>query len=643
MTTYRGRGSQERQLAETYRADPGDGIDMTIEWAQDRLSEGRMLFSEFHQQCDLADRYYDVKFTLRIDEDIDPIPLPTLRTSTNLAMAQLIAGDQDIGYPPRHRSTQEIAERVETFLEHNRRALDTRYPTDEQMLIQALLYGVGFKKLEVNIEAVRNLPSFDPEKDTPASRKAHTEAVDAEFERTRTVYPFHAAWIDPREMMWDFASYEPKWMIWTHKIEASWVQGHFPDWYQDDSQPTTAYVELTEIWTKNQVAYYADERWVMPPMFHPYGMIPILMYQPVLTRETRDRLPHKRYQGVGYGIYHIIDAQSGLGSLHHDITQKASSSPIDIHAQSIIGQEIQNKYSTRPNARNVVPPGVEITRGPLSEPPHSLEQGKSILDRALEDSLFSPVSSTSAGRGATSGLQVNVLQNIATLHLTAMKNAWERGMVKENELVLRMVEKVLKRTIGVFGTLTRDRQTATIGPDDIKGHYTTVVTVNADTPDEKQRKETKARDGWVAGWLDHETSLREAGKPQPREIAKKVVVEGILKSEPVQMRLVQAYLQRIEALLAAPEQIPGDSDVLEDQLASIITDANAGDGPPGAPQGQAYNAGRFGAGNSDGGANGFAGGEMPATSNVAAPGTAEGDDLARRQAAQQARGGRLPA
>ena len=632
-----GRGSQERQLAMTYRADADKGIDLTIEWVQDRLSEGRILFGEFYQQCDWADRYYDVKFTLNLDEDIDPIPLPTLRTSINLAMAQISAGSVDIAYPPRSRSTQEVAERVEVFLENNRKMLDTYFPTDEQLVIQALLYGIGFKKIEVNIEALRNLPSYDPEIDTPADRRAYADAVQEEFDRTRTIYPFHAGWVDPREMMWDFASHEPKWVMWTHKVEASWVQGHFPDWYRDDSQPTTAYVELTEVWTKNQVAFYADDRWVMEPMRHPYGMIPFVMYHPVLNRETRYRMPHYRYQGVGYGIYHIIEAQSELGSLHKDITAKASTAPIDIYAHAITGEDVQNKYSTRPNARNVIPPGVEkIERGPVAEPPHSLEQGKMTLDRALEDSLFSPVSSTAAGRSATSGLQVNVLQNIATLHLTAMKSALQRGMVRENELVLRIVENVLRRTISVFGTTARDRQMATITPDDIKGHYTTVVEINADTPDEKQRKVTQAREGWMSGFIDKETALRLAGYPNPREIVKKRFVEDIMMSEPILAQFIQAYGQRFALLMQSPEQIPEEAETLEEQLAELITGQNA-------PEGGGLNAGTFSPGNVAGGANGYAGGELPSTSRLPAPGTQEGDDLARRQAERDARGGRLPA
>ena len=629
----------ERQLVNTYRSAVSDGFEISEDWVRNRLSEGRGLFSQFYTNCDNADNYYDATFPMDLPENAQHVRLPTLRASINSAMSQLASGHIDIGVPPRTLKSEGEAERVERFLENTHAGLESRYPTDEMTLIMMLLYGVAWKKLRVNVDAEQRLPSFDVENDSPAARRAYTDAVHEELERSMKAFPFMAEWIDPREMMWDYASGDPRWVIWTHRVDATWVLGNFPEWYPSPNYVGNQYIEMSEVWTPNQVAYYADDRWVMRPRNHPLGMIPFVKYHPTLNRPTRIRRPDDMYRGVGYSVYELLEAQSRLLNQHLDINYKASWPPLEIKGVGPQAERIQESYDTAPDARNIVPPYIEVVRGEAAEVPYSLQQAKDMIDGAIQGVLFSNVTAGTMGPHASSGHLVSVLQGIASLNLTPTKNAFERGKIKENEIVLRTVERVLRRKVSVFGSENRDKQMATIGPQDIKEHYFTTVNINADAPDEQERKMRLNSDLVSMGFLDHLTGLRRSGVPQPQEVIFQVMMENLVKSDPVQMQLIQSYLPRLQILSQRFNAI-GDT---EGEMMAAEMEQNIANQILGQQQQQA-NPGQFSAGNQAGITPITPGSGAPGTSNLPTPGSGAGADLINRQRqVSPGSGDRIPA
>lgn len=625
------RQSAEDELKRVYRGAVADGFNITEQWIRNRKGEGDNLFGGFYRNCDEADDYYDGEYPMDVPDGGSDIRLRDIKASINIATAQLTHGGIDIGVPPRGPQGDADAERVERYLENTHAGLELRCPTDEQTLMATALYGIAWKKITANIEALANIPSFQGDDHDRGARRAYANALTEEMERVGAEFPFVSDWIDPREMSWDFASHNPRWVMWTHRVDATWIAGTFPEWRpSDDATAGAQYIEMTEVWTKNQVAYFADDKFVMSPRFHPLGRVPFVKYEARYTRQIKERTPEYMYRGVGYGAYDLITAKSRLLNTHIDINNKAAWQPIDIYGIGPQAEHVQDTYDTQPDARNVIPPHLRVERGENSEAPFSLRQAKDMVDEELRDVLFSNVT----GADGTSGHQISLLQGLASLILTTTKNAFERGKVDENELLLRYVELVLKRTVSSFGSIRREKQMAKIAPKDIRGHYFTTVVANADTPDEMERKLRLGMEMNATGFVDHETALRMAGIARPQEVVNRVRVERLLASDPATLALVQELLPRI-GLISQQFAATGDDEGAA-QAAQLEADIAASLGL--GEQSQGVNLGQFGAGNQAG--------VTPNTPGAGIPGTAGGPEsanlVARQRQVRPGSGDRVP-
>ena len=616
----------EDELIEAYRGAVADGFRITEQWIRNRHTERDNLFGELDRNCDEADEYYDGDFPLDVPEGGMNIRLRSLKASIGIATAQLTHGGIDIGVPPRGPDGDADAERVERYLENTHAGLELRFPTDEQTLMGTALWGIAWKKITVNAEALGDIPSYRGEEWDRGSRRAYADALTREMDRLGAEFPFVSDWVDPREMGWDFASHNTRWVMWKHRVDAAWIQANFPDWHPTGDAVGHQYVDMTEVWTPYQVAYFADDRFVMEPRYHPLGRVPFVKYEARYSRQTYERTPHVMYRGIGYGAYKLIEAKSKLLNTHLDINNKAAWQPIDIYGIGPQAEHVQDTYDTQPDARNLIPPHLKVERGENSEAPFSLRQAKDMVDDELRDVLFSNVT----GEDGTSGHQIVVLQQLASLILTTTKNAFERGKVDENDLILRYVDRVLHRTVSSFGSIRREKQMAKIAPKDIRGHYFTTVTANADTPDEEERKMRLGMEAMGTDYLSHETALRYGGVARPQEEVNKVRVERLLRTDPATLALVAQLLPRI-GLLSSQFAATGDEEgaaqaaQIEAEVAQMLgLQAGLGGGVGGQPA--IPNLGQFGPGNQAG--------ITPNNPGAGLPGTAggpESPDLINRQ------------
>ena len=271
---------QSQAYIDLYRDDPDNPAELTPGLIDYMIHTVGPNFSAFHAQCRTAYRYYQMDFETDVPKGTREILLPTFRARLQTMQAQVSAGYVDIMVPPRRITSGGTAEKMEKFLDRARLMMERQTPTDETMLLHMALYGVAFKKLAFDYEKLYKLPEVDPEAQGPIAR-AYTKQVDEILERQSWTFPIVAKTLEPTEMIWDVNSHQPKWMIWKSRRPMSIIQAIFPEWDKDENAGEE-YLDFYEIWTKDRVAFWCDDRYAMRPRKHDYGMIPILMATPSL-------------------------------------------------------------------------------------------------------------------------------------------------------------------------------------------------------------------------------------------------------------------------------------------------------------------------------------------------------------------------
>lgn len=613
-----------RGYLDLYRSAPKDENPITEGLVDYIINVVGPKFSGFHQQCKIAYQYYQLNFDPVMPEGSRPVRLPTFRDRINTAMAQIMAGYVDISVPPKRITSRGVAERTEKFLHRARLMLERQSQTDEVMLIHMMLYGVAFKKVTFDLESLWKLPEV-PNSTSKTVTRAYARAVDEAMDAQSNRFPMVARTINPTEMIWDMAGPDPRWMVWKTKRPMSLIQAYFPEWHTDD-ETSEHEMELYEIWTKNQVAFWCDNKWAMAPRTHEYGMIPILMAQPVLSINDENHRPQDRYRGLGHGVYELLEAESRMAGMFIDIAEKSAWPYYEVHGAPGPSAALMAEWSTAPNSMNHVPPNVDVVRGEVGEAPRSLLEGRQMLQDSINTSIFTSVASRRPENGPSSGYQTAVLQGIASLNLTPTMLAYKRVLEQQNELVLRTVEGVIRRSLSVAGTDMDGASIVSLSPDDINGYYANIVEINAMSPDEQERKAKLWSDMYRVGWVDHRYSLTQGGVQNPLSVMLAVQMEQIAKSDPMTAVLIQAAMSRIPYLQQQLDAV-GLGNETENAENAFVDSVLATQGST-----QLSNPGNFGAGNQAGNTPATpGGGSIPGTVRPNRPGSFEEQDLIARQ------------
>ena len=616
-----------------FRSDPKDEDLLTKGLAEYMIHTVGTKFGSFHEQCRKAYRYYQCDFDPEAPAGSKELVLPTFRDRINTAAAQITAGFVDISVPPRRLKTRGVAERTEKFLHRAHSMLERQTPTDEELLIHMMLYGVAFKKVTFDINSYWKMPEV-PRVKNPKISKAYMDAVDDVLDRQAGKFPLKAEIIHPTEMIWDTTSDDPRWMIWKTRRPMSLVQAYFPEWGKD-TQAGEAEIDIYEIWTKNQVGFWCDDKWALEPRTHEYGMIPILMATPKVSIGDENRRPEERYRGLGHGVYGLLEVESKMASMFVDIAEKTAWPYWEVHGPANLAVQVQEEFSTRPNAINHIPNGVEMVKGEVGEAPRSLLEGRQMLQDAINTSIFTSVASRRPENGPSSGYQTAVLQGIASLNLTPTMLAFKRVLEQQNELVLRTVENVIRTSVPVSGIDMDGASIVKLHPNDISGYYANIVELNAMSPDEQERKARLWSDMFALGWVDHRYSLTQGGVQNPLSVMLAVEMERIAKSDPMQIALIQQAMQRIPYLAQQLEAV-GEGGLAAQQGAAdeaFVDQTLAGQA------GALPNTGQFGPGNQEGTTPNTPGSGQPGSS-IKRPGSPEEANLVARQIQNQP-GGRV--
>lgn len=602
-------------------AEVGKARIESISWVRNELTEGRRRFNKFYKQCREADTYYNGEFSFDVPDGGTMLRLGTFRSVIKTGIDHIAPSFMDVSVPPRSARATAAAELTEKFLIGANHMSEQYTPTQREVVKHQFLYGIAWKKIEfkgTEWDEFPAPPGPDDNEDT------YRQIIDDIVSSRDFSFPFTSSVVNPQELVWDMTDpFDPKWVIRFYKVRAEWIRAHFPSWERVRGK-VAGYVSFYEVWTKDEVAYVGDERWAMAPRPHSYGLMPYNQNWPQTGITTVGHKPDDLYQGLGHGNFGMISAQSQLASQFVDITKKTAWPSREVSGPTALAKEVIANYSDEPGAYNHVPPGIVVSKSDIVEAPQSIIVGKEILDDAIEEATVSKIARGQKPSGAASGYHSAVLAGIAALNFGSVQEATQRGLQRDNELYLRIVELVIRDRVTVWGKTETGNLDATIRPKDIRGHYVNIVRLNTVAPEEQERKINMWSNQWRSGFVDHQTALRNAGVSNPLEVSANIAAEEFFKNELVQQAFAQAAAQAIpllqQQLVAVEAENP---EAVATRTAENILNTQGGL--------QLSNTGNFAAGNQAGTRPNNPGGGPSGTTRPVMPGSAGEADLIARQ------------
>ena len=534
--------SESSEIINVEASNPLDEPELSLFWIAEKSATGNEIFRNFKNQCKMLDDFFLNDFDFSVPENGTMIRLGTAQSVINTLVAHVSPQFLDISVPPPGPRGQARAENMEKFLTGAHHMIEHRSPVYRELTKHAGLYGIAWEKLEFIANEWSDFPEPPPHMEEDETYRQRVQDV---IEKRSITWPIKSIAVNPQNLVWDMNNgTQPRWVIYEYQVDAEWVQAHFPEW----GKYTKGYVKFQEVWTASQVAYVANNEWVMEPRRHGYGRLPWIMYWPQMGLDTGSSEPEKLYLGLLNGSTEMIRAQSQLASHYIDIVGKSAWPTLEFTGPPGITEEVQAAWDDTPGSKNIKPPQVQVGVGQTPRPPAEIGIAKQFLDEAIEANTVPAVARGQRPTGAASGYHTAVLAGIASLNFGAVKEAMERGLQDKGEIILRIVELVIDDKVTVFGKTEAGVLDAAIKPSDIKGHYVNIVRINSVSPEEQERRLNLWANLWRAGYVDLDTALRKGGVSNPLEVRAKILEEQFLNSPGIQEQLQAAAASRIPTI-----------------------------------------------------------------------------------------------
>ncbi|MEK9769971.1 MAG: hypothetical protein VW683_13740 [Betaproteobacteria bacterium] len=534
--------SESSEIINVEASNPLDEPELSLFWIAEKSATGNEIFRNFKNQCKMLDDFFLNDFDFSVPENGTMIRLGTAQSVINTLVAHVSPQFLDISVPPPGPRGQARAENMEKFLTGAHHMIEHRSPVYRELTKHAGLYGIAWEKLEFIANEWSDFPEPPPHMEEDETYRQRVQDV---IEKRSITWPIKSIAVNPQNLVWDMNNgTQPRWVIYEYQVDAEWVQAHFPEW----GKYTKGYVKFQEVWTASQVAYVANNEWVMQPRRHGYGRLPWIMYWPQMGLDTGSSEPEKLYMGLLNGSTEMIRAQSQLASHYIDIVGKSAWPTLEFTGPPGITEEVQAAWDDTPGSKNIKPPQVQVGVGQTPRPPSEIGIAKQFLDEAIEANTVPAVARGQRPTGAASGYHTAVLAGIASLNFGAVKEAMERGLQDKGEIILRIVELVIDDKVTVFGKTEAGVLDAAIKPSDIKGHYVNIVRINSVSPEEQERRLNLWANLWRSGYVDLDTALRKGGVSNPLEVRAKILEEQFLNSPGIQEQLQAAAASRIPTI-----------------------------------------------------------------------------------------------
>lgn len=481
-------------------------------------------YRNFHSNCAQEDRFYFGQNKVPIPNDmaIDPVKPATAFAIINVAADHVDISNPSIRVPEPSPRAKDRAERIQKFLQGAWMQIDEKVL--RTTVRQSFLYGIAWEKVMWDSDQWPDAPhriffSSDGE---------YKDAL-REFQQERNVaFPFAVKNVNPQNLIWDDSRVGPKWAIEYYESTVGDVQKLYPE-FQPLSKRSTDIVHFLEYWDGIWMGRMVDHEWVMRPVEHNYGF---MAYVPIIPGTSIDwdvGKPERRFRGLLRPVHNLLNTEARLMTQYEAILRQYAWPTLDFVGNRMQAESTSEAYTIF-GGKNIVLPGVEVKASERPTPPQEILQQLSIVRSAIEEATFPNVVRGMRPTGISSGFGVSVLAGAGRLVFGPYASGMAMAMQTMNRNFLKLIEnKALgKVTVRARGEVHNFDQA--IGPDDIRGFYENMVTLKAESPEEREREAVLAERLVNARipLISQIEGMRRAGVVNPLEELNQIAAETML-------------------------------------------------------------------------------------------------------------------
>ena len=450
-------------------------------------------FDHFKQQCEQEDIFYEGTFHVSTAEGGVQIKTPKGHALIEDATNHVDVSNINIIVPPRGARGQANAEILTKFYIGAWNRARQEQPVLKMAVKHAFRYGLGVMKIMFDPDL---WPRGDvPEEDDPK----YVDAIKELFETRDVSFPYQVRTVNPKNIIWDTSTTDRKrWGIEKYMMPVEQVVALYGKEWEKTAANLNGEIEFWEYWDEEWVAYIADDRWAMRPRRHGYGRIPYVFADAGLGKDLISTNPSERYRGLLYYIHELLIEHARLLSQWDTLIRYNAWPTLDFVGPEEIVRRVTNQYSIEPGSKNWID---ESVRREAFQPPQTPAEVQVMIDRIEamieEDTVPRVVRGMDAG--ATSGFDTSVRAGMARLKFGSIADGISMMIQSANELYARILENVIRHPIRVWAQTEVHQFDQRVKPDDIKGHYITIVRLEAASPEDQQNRAMLGMRLWNGG------------------------------------------------------------------------------------------------------------------------------------------------
>lgn len=515
-------------------------------------------FTKFHSQCEKAEQFYRGTVEPPHVEGGNMV-IPTTAHTLIETFSDHIDTDHiqiDVRSGPRGQAAAEIRSKFfNGVIQHSGQESMFMYTASKHLA----LYGVAMLKRFHDADRWPERPEAPGIDGSEEEWTAFANEL-ADFSEVRAInFPIVDDVINPKNAVWDISRGSPRWVIERYKMSQESVKKWFDDW-----QPTGQdEVEITEYWDSQWVAYLADDLWLMRPRWHGYHILPYVLVEPAMGVDAKDSPPEERYVGIlTTAVENLLIEEARLISQYDTIVRRTAQPYIYFQGPPELVRMAQENWDENPGALNYIPDGVSVNVLNVGSAFQNILQVRSEIMKAIEDDTLPAVIRGAEPAHRSSGFEVTARAGMARLRLKAAAKALATGVQKLNIIAAMLLEHVIREPITVFAQTPSGIVEQRVKPKDVAGQYTSRVTLEAASPEDRQNRGMFGLKLYSGGMQSELMTRRDfLGQTNAIEDMMQTRAEQLMKSPEFQQTMLQMAGDTFAAFLQQQEQVAGSTGV----------------------------------------------------------------------------------
>jgi len=426
-----------------------------------------------------VNEYYDQTVSLgKMPPDIEIYKPPSATEDVNSAVGHIMSLGQTCTVPRYSKSEKEetIRSGLEEFGKAFMAMLDKMFNGYRQRCLKSGVLHGGF---------ISKGPIYIPRIDDGS------EDFKKSLEYT---FPFHFDCLHPNNVVW----VKDELVIESYKRKVIDILKKYPD-FKTDKEPLDE-VDWMEYWSADQTVYFVDKVPVLNEDFG-YGFIPYQVCPAGFGKDSDSNKPEDLF------ISMIWPALSSYKMEYRTKTAAFANFEYNAYDRLVLNRPLEQneRIASAPGEYSVLGKDTEARNLQAQKNNPDLWGALNVVENDQEKVAPGILHGTGQKYESGYGQASRIKQATMTL-LPGLINTWENAMSRNLDNLIHLIKYVVDEPVGIIGNIAKEKSVRTIKPEQLNPltqHF--YVTMDAKTPEEKERRWRLGMESWATGSISLRT------------------------------------------------------------------------------------------------------------------------------------------